>query len=130
MPPEVVATMPEGVRDMMRARGTGIIINTDKEFLKKMRERKTSLIESEKYLNAVSMDTNGVFVAPESKEEMVDKTAFVARFIDSSYVVTYVPKRSLKESKSGEVRNIEVSSRRPNLEVQARRKLVVLDAKK
>jgi hypothetical protein len=61
---------------------------------------------------------------------MLDKTALVARFINSSYVITYAPKRPLKESKTGEVRNIEVTSRRPDLEVQARRKLVVLDAKK
>jgi thymidylate kinase len=129
MPPEVILTMPEGVRDMMRARGTGVMINTDKEFLKKMRERKTSLIESEQYLTAISADTNGEFVAPVSKEEMLDKTALVARFIDSSYVITYTPKRPLKESKIGEIRNIEVTSRRPDLEVLARRKLVVLDNK-
>ncbi len=130
MPPEIAATMPQGIRDMMKARGTGVIINTDKEFLKKMRERKASLIESEKYLAAIAGDTNGEFVAPVSKEEMLDKTALVARFINSSYVITYAPKRPLKESKTGEVRNIEVTSRRPDLEVQARRKLVVLDAKK
>ena len=129
MPPEIVATMPQGVRDMMKARGTGVIINTDKEFLKKMRERKQDLINSEKYLNDVARDTNGEFVAPATKEEMLDKTALVARFIDSSYVVTYAPKRSLKESKPGEVRNIEVTSRRPNLEVLAHRKLVALGDK-
>jgi VWFA-related protein len=130
MPDEILATMPKGMQDMIKARNTGVHLNTDKEFLKKMRERKNSLIESEKYLASIAADTNGEFVAPASKEEMLDKTALVARFIDSSYVITYTPKRPLKESKAGEVRNIEVTSRRPDLEVLARRKLVVLDNKK
>lgn len=129
MPPEIAATMPQGIRDMMKARGTGIIINTDREFLKKMRERKAALVLSEKYLNDIAGDTNGEFVAPVSNEEMLEKTALVARFIDSSYVVTYVPKRPLQESKNGEIRNIVVTSRRPNLDVQAHRKLVVSNDK-
>ncbi len=61
---------------------------------------------------------------------MLAKTALVAGTIDSSYVVTYVPKRPLAESKAGEERNIEVTSRRPDLLVQARRKLVVENEKK
>lgn len=130
LPDEVLATMPQGIRDMMKARNTGITINTDKEFLRKMRQRKQDLADSEKYLAAVSRDTNGEFIAPASREEMLDKTALVARFIDSSYVMTYAPKRALKESKAGEARNIEVTSRRPDLEIQAHRKLIVLDAKK
>ncbi len=130
MPEEVLITMPKGVQDMMRARNTGVHINTDREFLKKMRERKQDLINSEKYLNDVAKDTNGEFVAPASKEEMLNKAALVARFIDSSYVITYAPKRPLKESKTGEVRNIEVTSRRPNLDVLAHRKLIVPNDKK
>ncbi len=95
-----------------------------------MKERKTSLIESEKYLAALSKDTNGEFILPESKEEMLEKTALIASIIDSSYVVTYAPKRALAESPTGEVRNIEISSRRPDLQVQARRKLVTTSNKK
>lgn len=128
MPDEVKTTMPIGVQQIMNA-PIRISINTDREFLKRMRERKKSLIESEKYLAAVSRDTNGEFVAPVSKEEMLDKTALVARFIDSSYVVTYAPKRPLKESKTGEARIIQVSSRRPDLDVQAYRKLIVSNEK-
>lgn len=129
MPPEIAMTMPRGIQDMLKARGTGVSINLDREFLKKMRERKESLVEGENFLAAISRDTNGEFVAPVSKQEMLDKTAVVARFIDSSYVVTYTPKRALKESKAGEVRNIEVTSRRPDLEVLARRKLIVSNEK-
>lgn len=129
MPDEVKATMPKGIQDMMNATPIGPAINTDKEFLRKMRQRKQDLINSEKYLNDAARDTNGEFVAPATKEEMLDKTALVAGFIDSSYVVTYAPKRALKESPNGEVRNIEVTSRRPDLEIQAHRKLVVSNEK-
>jgi Mg-chelatase subunit ChlD len=129
MPDEVKATMPIGVQQIMNA-PIRITINTDREFLKKMRERKNILIESEKYLAAITRDTNGEFIVPVTKEEMIDKTALVARFIDSSHVVTYAPKRPLKESNAGEVRIIQVSSRRPDLDVQAYRKLVVSVDKK
>ena len=124
IPDEVKATLPRGVQDIMNA-PVRVTINTDREFLRKMKERKTALLDSEKYLTALSKDTNGEFTLPESNEEMLEKTALITAIIDSSYVVTYVPKRALSESKTGEVRQIEVSSRRPNLQVQARRKLIV-----
>jgi len=129
MPDEVKATLPRGIQDMMNA-PVRISVNTDREFLRRMKERKTSLIESEKYLTALSKDTNGEFILPESKEEMLEKTALVASIIDSSYVVTYAPKRALAESPDGEARNIDISSRRPDLQVQSRRKLVVTGTKK
>ena len=129
LPAEVVATMPNGVRDLMNAPRLGSI-TTDREFLRKMKERDNALIESEKYLTELSKDTGGEMILPASNEEMLEKTALVAAIIDSSYVVTYTPKRALSESKTGEVRNIEVSSRRPDLQVQARRKLVVASDKK
>ncbi len=124
VPDEVTATLPSGIRDMNRAARI-LTINTDREFLKKMRERKKSLADGEKYLAALARDTNGEFILPVSNKEMIDKTTLVASFIDSSYVVTYAPKRALKESQNGEVRNIEVSSRRPDLQIEARRKLIV-----
>lgn len=124
VPDEVTATLPVGIRDMNRAARI-LTINTDREFLKKMRERKKSLADGEKYLAALAKDTNGEFILPVSNEEMTNKTSVVAGFIDSSYVVTYAPKRALKESPNGEVRNIEVSSRRPDLQIEARRKLIV-----
>ncbi len=124
VPDEVTATLPIGIREMNR--GANILtINTDREFLKKMRERKKSLADGEKYLASLAADTNGEFILPATNEEMIEKTVLVAGFIDSSYVVTYAPKRPLKESPSGEVRRIEVSSKRPDLLIEARRKLIV-----
>ena len=125
IPDEVAAQMPPGIIAMNR--GSHIMtINTDKAFLNKMRQRKQDLVSSEKYLSDLARDTNGEIILPESLDEMLDKTALIAKFIDSSYVVTYTPKRPLIDSPAGEIRDIEVTSRRPNLSVQAHRKLVVL----
>ena len=124
MPDEVAAQMPPGIIAMNR--GTRILtINTDKAFLKKMRERRQDLIDSEKYLTDLANDTNGEIFLPETKEEMIEKTAQVGNIIDSSYVITYTPKRALADSPTGEIRDIRVTSRRPNLSVQAHRKLII-----
>jgi hypothetical protein len=124
LPEEVLMTMPKDIQSMMRIPRLGSI-NTDKEFLRKMKDRENALIESEKYLIELSKDTNGELILPASNEEMLEKTALIARIIDSSYVLTYTPKRPLSESKADEMRSIEVTSRRVNLQVQARRKLMV-----
>ncbi len=125
MPPEIAATLPNGVRDIATAVKIGPTINLDRAMLKKNRERKQDLITSENALSALAENTNGEFILPETKEEMLEKSALVARIIDSSYVVTYVPKRALSESRTSEVRNIEVSSKRAGLVVQAKRKLII-----
>lgn len=124
MPDEIKATLPNGVRDVAMT-PKSVTISTDRAFLRKMKERKNALLESEKYLTTLSKDTNGFLLLPESNEEMLDKSAAIAGVIDSSYVLTYVPKRALSDSPAGEVRSIEVTSRRPNLRVQASRKLMV-----
>jgi hypothetical protein len=49
----------------------------------------------------------------------------VARIVDASYVVTYVPKRALIDVSADEERNIEVTSKRNGLQIQAKRKLFV-----
>ncbi len=127
VPDEVTATLPQAIRDMNNLPRLKTI-NTDAAFLRTIRERKKSLIDSEKYLATLANDTNGEFILPETKEEMLEKTALVARFVDSNYVITYTPKRALKDSPTGEVRNIEVTSRRPDLQVVARRKLLVIQS--
>lgn len=125
MPDEIAATLPNGVRDVATAPKIGPTISTDKGFLRKMREREQSLVESEKFLSELAEDTSGSFILPETKEEMIAKTALVAQIIDSNYVVTYTPKRPLSGSRTEEIRNIEVTSKRPGLKVLAHRKLIV-----
>jgi VWFA-related protein len=125
MPEEVIATLPQGVRDMVNAPKVGPTIVTDRGFLRKMRERQDALIEGEKFLSDLAENTSGQFVLPETREEMLAKTTLVAQVIDSNYVITYTPKRPLSEAKPGEVRSIEVTSKRPGLQVLSRRKLAV-----
>jgi VWFA-related protein len=102
-----------------------LTINLDREMIRKIRERGDNLAKSEKSLTKLSEDTNGLFFLPENRDEMIDKTDFLARNIDSNYVVTYTPKRALSDVQQTEERNIEVTSRRTGLEVLAKRKLIV-----
>ncbi len=124
IPTEVVEQLPNGIRDVATAPKFGSI-NTDFKSVKTYKERQKALISGENYLLNLTESTSGLFILPDDKEEMLEKTALVAKVIDSNYVVTYTPKRSLNESKSKETRNIEVSSRKKGLQVLAKRKLVV-----
>ncbi len=122
MPPEVAAQLPNGVRDIAQAPKIGPTIIVDRKHLNTMRQRKADLEASEVDLVALAENTNGTVIVPEMLEELETKPATIARMIDSSYVLTYTPKISLNEN-SG-VRRIEVTSRRPGLVVEARRKLL------
>jgi VWFA-related protein len=124
LPPEVVATLPEAIQNMNNAPQIASV-NTDRKFIRTMKERKEALENGEKYLLKLSEDTSGLFLLPETKEEMVEKVTMIAKAIGSNYVVTYTPKRPLSESKPGETRKIEISSKRSGLQVLARRKLIV-----
>lgn len=128
MPDEVAAGLPNGVRDVAQAPKIGPTINLDRKLLRTMRERKADLEVSEEQLTELARDSNGEIIIPETKEEMLEKTALVARMIDSSYVVTYTPKVPIEES--GGERDITVTSKRPGLVVEARRKLVVSDGRR
>jgi VWFA-related protein len=124
MPDEIKAQLPNGARDVA-LEPKSRTINLDRTLLRKLKARKTDLENSEKQLEALAENTNGTAIVPESLDEMVEKTAFVAKMIDASYVLTYVPKVPLSETGGPAERNIDVTSKRPGLQVQARRKLVV-----
>ncbi len=124
MPDEVAAQLPNGVRDVATAPKSKTI-NLDRTLLRKLKARKTDLENSEKQLESLAENTNGTAIVAESLDEMVEKTAFVAKMIDASYVLTYIPKVPLSETGGPAERNIDVTSKRPGLQVQARRKLVV-----
>lgn len=121
-PEEVINTMPNGVRDMMKAPRIASII-TDREFLRKMKERENALENGEEFLSTIAKDTNGQFILPVTKDEMTEKPALIARMIDSSYVVTYTPKRPLKDAQKDEIREVVVTSKRAGLDVVAKRKI-------
>lgn len=126
MPDEVAAQLPNGVRDVATAPKTnGRSINLDRTLLRKLKARKADLENSEKQLEDLAENTNGTAIVPESLDEMVEKTAVVAKMIDSSYVLTYIPKIPLAQSGGPSERNIIVTSKRPGLLVDAHRKIVV-----
>ena len=127
------SAMPDMVKDQLPKGGPqeaakqpkiGPTINLDRTLIKKIKARKEDLEASQIQLEHIASDTNGEFILPESTDEMVAKAAIVARMIDSSYVVTYTPKNPVIETRGTAERNIEVTSKRPGLIVQARRKLV------
>ncbi len=125
LPPEIAATLPNGARDAATAPQIGPTINMDRAMLKTIRARKLDLETSQGQLEKIAENTNGEFILPETRDEMLDKAPLVAKMIDANYVVTYTPKISVVETRGVATRNIEVTSRREGLIVQARRKLVI-----
>jgi len=128
MPDEVAQQLPNGARDVATAPKSKTIV-VDRTFIRNMKLRKASLDVAEGELRKLSDNTNGEFILPTSTDEMIEKAPLVARMIDSAYVVTYVPKVPVVTTRGLAERKIEVTSKRPGLEVQARRRLLVRETK-
>ena len=124
LPEEVLIALPQQQQQILRAPRLGSI-NTDRAMIRKRRAESESLKKSEQLLTSIAEDTNGEIFLPETKEEMVEKTTTLAKTIDSQYVATYTPKKPLSDADDGEVRNIEVTSRRNDIQIQGKRKFVV-----
>lgn len=126
MPDQIANDLPNGSRDVAKnPRAKTFIV--DRSFLKKLRARQTDLLASEKQLEKLSEDTNGEFIGSMSTDEMEDKTGLVGRMIDSSYVVTYVPKMPVTAEHGVAERHVEVTSKRPGLIVQAKRNVLLIE---
>ena len=125
VPDEIAATLPNGVKPSPSIVKVGPTINMDRTMLRRIRARKTDLETSEQQLSKLAENTNGEFILPVSTDEMVDKAALVAKMIDSAYVVTYNPKIPVVDTRGIAERNIQVTSKREGLTVQARRKLLI-----
>ncbi len=125
LPPEVVDQLPNDVKIAAKRPKVGPTINMDRTLIKRIKARKAELEAAQEQLERVTEATNGEFILPGTVDEMVEKSALVARMIDSSYVVTYTPKIPVVETRGIAERSIEVTSRRPGLVVQARRKLLI-----
>ena len=123
MPDEIQATLPNGVRD--KGVKVGPTVNMDRTFLRRLRARQNDLEASQQQLSTLAENTNGEFILPETTDEMLEKAPLVARMIDAAYVVTYMPKLSVVETRGLAERSIDVTSKRAGLVVQARRKLLV-----
>jgi hypothetical protein len=125
LPDEVVAQLPNGVRDAAQAPKIGPTINLDRKLLKTLKARKADLENSQDQLEKIAEGTNGEFILPSTTDEMVDKAPLVARMIDAAYVVTYIPKVPINNRRGRIERNIDVTSKREGLVVQAKRRLVI-----
>ena len=100
----------------------------DIPFLKSRREHLKALGTSQVQLSTLAAYTGGEFVLPDQLSEIVDQAERVSQSINSQYVVTYSPKRPLKETLVDEIREVSVSSKRPDLDLRASRRLVVFAA--
>lgn len=103
----------------------GIIANLDPERRRQIKDYEDAMRVSEKQLTALSDETGGRIWLPEFFEEMIDDGTEAARLIDSQYVVTYKPRRALASAQDGEIRRIDVASRRVGLNLVSRRQYIV-----
>lgn len=106
-------------KDVLRARGAWAI-DIDRLF-RGSGDLKEQMARSELDFAKIAEETGGVAWLPTTAEEMLMKAAEAARDIDSQYVVTYRPHRSLSEAKLGEYRKLDVISRRVGLSVRSKR---------
>ncbi|MFN0278564.1 MAG: VWA domain-containing protein [Pyrinomonadaceae bacterium] len=130
LPDEVINQLPPDVKIAAQRPKVGPTVNMDRKLLKTLKSRKADLEVSQQQLEKLAENTNGEFILPDSIDEMIEKSALVARMIDSTYVVTYVPKIPVVETRGASERNIDVTSKRSGLIVQARRKLIISSGKK
>jgi hypothetical protein len=125
LPDEVVNQLPNDIKIANQRAKVGPTINLDRRLLKTLKSREADLKNSQDQLEKVAEATNGEFILPETFDEMVEKAPLVARMIDASYVVTYLPKIPINDRKGIIERDIEVTSKRAGLVVQAKRKLII-----
>ncbi|HEV2862237.1 MAG TPA: VWA domain-containing protein [Pyrinomonadaceae bacterium] len=90
---------------------------------RKMAERE--MRRGEERLKSLAEETGGNVLVPATVEEMVARGGDVAREIDAQYVVTYRPKRRLRDAPASEFRRLHVGARRLGLTLRARRGYLV-----
>jgi len=124
VPDEVVNTLPadtgyEHLRRLHKSGGKTADIDPARQ--RHVREYERAMKESEAQLTFLSNESGGHISLAESFEEMIADGAATARLIDSEYVLTYKPKVPVANAPEGEVRRLEVVSRRSGLTVVSRR---------
>ncbi len=115
-------TMPP---NMTRGRSSdpsfGVGINFDPQMRRLRKAYEKAMKTGDQRMASLADETGARILKPESAEEMIDRSAEVARDIGSQYVVTYEPKRPLAEARPGEYRRVQVAPRRTGLTVRSRR---------
>lgn len=111
------------LRQIYQPRLISVII--DPPFLKAQKDQSKGLATAQLQLSVLSEHTGGEFFLPDTLDEMTGQARQIATVINSQLVVTYQPKRPLADVKTDEIRQIEVNSRRPDLNMRASRRLVI-----
>lgn len=111
------------LRQIYQPRLISIII--DRPFLRAQKNQTKDLATAQLQLSVLSDHTGGEFFLPDTLDEMTGQARRISQAINSQFVVTYSPKRPLKDTTADEIRHIEVTSRRPDIEIRASRRLVV-----
>jgi VWFA-related protein len=106
------------LRDILEAKG-GTVVSIDRLF-RLGTSIKGDLQRREVEFGSLTEETGGGLWLPGSADEMINQAVEVAQKVDSQYVITYRPQRSIK-AKAGEYLKLHVISRRVGLNVQARR---------
>ena len=116
-------TLPPGTT---RTPGVRIAtIDTDLALRRQRKEYESATLASEAVLKEIGNESGGQTLLPATTDELLSEAEDVARDIESQYVVTYRPTRSLSSAKPGEYRKIEVASRRAGLYLRSRRGYIV-----
>ena len=102
-----------------------VIFQIDSEWIKRVRQQRELWRTAETELTNLTEETGGVFLAPEDIESMLKYGREIAQAIDSHYVVTYTPKRSISELPNKEMRQVRVVSRRVGLKVRSKQRIVI-----
>lgn len=115
----------EGQLARRAAQPGGVIFDLDPQRRRQLKKYEEAMRSSEKQLSKIAEESGGRIWLPETFDEMVENGSEAARLIDSQFVVTYKPKRPLSEAREGEIRRVEVVSRRVGLHLVSRRLYVV-----
>lgn len=107
--------------------GATVTINLDTEMMQHRKKILDKIQISEQFLMSLAENTNGEIFLPVTADEMVDKMGNLAKYIDSQYVVTYTPKDLPEEAAdSREIRIVNVTSRRADVDIQGNRKYILI----
>lgn len=115
----------EGRVSRRASQSGGVIFDLDFDRRRQLKGYEEAMRVSEKQLTQFSEESGGRIWLPESFEEMIDDGTEAAHLIDSQYVITYKPKLTLASAAEGEIRRIDVASRRVGLHLVSRRQYVV-----
>jgi VWFA-related protein len=131
-PDDVVNSLPKdpGYEHLRRLhKPGGKTVDLDPERGRRIREYDEAMTGAEWQLKFLTNETGGHFWLPESRNEMIADGTGAARLIDAEYVVTYKPKLAVISAPEGEVRHVQVASRRVGLIVVSRRNYIALGKK-